>query len=119
MPFDKFDPVFSNKFGFASCNYETGELHMGFRNFFLIFYSFNFSAFIKEMEFNLNDRKKDNYPSDYRNIIIPTPAREVSLLLSLDELESLVLFAKAVEEALLLKSSIKKTLRYNTLSHPN
>lgn len=106
----KFESIFQRNMNFANYCTKCGELHIGFASFFLIFYQDNFNDFVGYMESHLRRRSTDGDPPQVKNIIIPTPIREVSLLLSLKELKEFVHFLKELENLIVVKGLAKDAI---------
>lgn len=102
----KFETILSNEQGFAKFCTSCGELHIGFMSNLLIFYPDNFSSFLNDMEYHLKKRRTDHVSNDLKNIVIPTPMYEISLLFSLNELREFVHFLKKTWDAIIIKALV-------------
>ncbi|MEM9823069.1 MAG: DUF6686 family protein [Bacteroidota bacterium] len=107
----KFETIFHSDLGVAYYCASNGELHIGFASFLLIFYPTNFNSFVRNLEEQLRRRIRDEDPVNRKNIIIPTPIREVSLLLSLEELVEFVGFLREIRSKVTQKELAKNVLR--------
>ncbi|MEM6344172.1 MAG: hypothetical protein AAF927_09845 [Bacteroidota bacterium] len=103
-----YETVLVNNLGFASLELHSGKINIGFANFLLVFFPFNFYGFVRDMEHQLNIRRKDDEPRDRKNIVIPTPVPEVSILLSFNELREFVDFLQELEGILIVKEMVRK-----------
>ncbi len=99
----KFETLMSNREGIAARCRDCGELHIGFSSFLLAFSPAEFPGFVENMEANYKIRSQDNICCHAKNIVIPTPMREVALLFSLEELGRFVRFLRQVGDLLLVK----------------
>ncbi len=102
--------LLANQLGFANYFPNQQELHIGFSSFLLIFYPSNFHEFVRCTEEHFSERKKDREPENLKNIIIPTPIREVSILFNLKELEDFAHFLKKIESIIIVKELAKNAI---------
>ena len=106
----EFEALIINDGGFAHRNLINGEIHLGFASLLLVFYPDNFFVFVRNMERNYLLRSADNFCRQKKNIVVPTPLKEVSLLLCLHELEAFVHFLQKIETVIISKDLTKEVL---------
>ena len=105
-----FEKLIINDEGFAQRNLINRETHVGFASFLLIFYPDTFYVFVRNIERNYLLRSADKVYCREKNIVVPTPLKEVSLLLCLNEMESFVHFLQKTETVLIAKGLTRDVL---------
>lgn len=105
-----------NEQGFASICRCCDTLHIGFGNFLLAMNEPALEIFLKNMRVNYIRRQADGECPKLKNIVIPTPSREVSLLFCHHELGRFIGFLEAVKGKLFIKNLAREAASCNNRS---
>ena len=98
-----FKNIAVNKYGFASQCLECGKIHLGFGTFVHAFQPENIDAFLKAYILAYQHYKKNAKYRLVKDIAIPTPSRQISMLFNLEELEIFLGFMKKIQNAMFIK----------------
>ncbi|MBI1226370.1 MAG: hypothetical protein GC192_14145 [Bacteroidetes bacterium] len=104
------DTLLCNKLGFASLCTCCDTVHLGFGNFLVTVANIDLLQFSENMRYNLMRRNAASDNPMIRNIVIPTPAKEVSLLFCLNELAQFVDFLEQVQSKLVIKKLLNESI---------
>lgn len=99
-----FETILINSSGIATLCKGCGNIHVGYGNFMLVFSSDSFPIFTAELENMYHSRDVVGQCRRLKNIIVKTPAKEVSLLFSLSELTDFIEFLHKIRNRLFVKN---------------
>jgi hypothetical protein len=111
-----FETLLVNHSGIATLCKGCGNIHVGYGNFMLVFSAESFPLFTADLENMYRSRDVVGQCRKLKNIIVKTPAKEVSLLFSLSELGAFIRFLHQVGDMLLVKKLAREARERDHLS---
>ncbi|MEO1259695.1 MAG: DUF6686 family protein [Bacteroidota bacterium] len=98
-----FKTIAINRYGFASQCLECGKIHLGFGTFVLAFQPENIGPFLKAYTLAYQHYRNNTEGRLVKEIVIPTPSRQISMLFNLEEMEAFLDFMKEIQNAMFIK----------------
>ena len=98
-----FKTIAVNKYGFASQCLECGKIHLGFGTFVLAFQPEYVGNFLKAYTLAYQHYKYKSTCRLTKEIVIPTPSKQISMLFNLEEMEVFLDFLKEIQNAMFVK----------------
>lgn len=111
-----FETFLVNNSGIATLCKGCGNIHVGYGNFMLFFSTDSFPVFTIDLENMYRSRDVVGQCSKLKNIVVKTPAKEVSLLFCLEELGGFLRFLRQVSDILFVKKLAKEARNRDNLS---
>ena len=100
----EFEILFNGKEGICTRCKGCGNMHVGYGNFMLVFTPENYTAFVNDLDNTYQNRNVPGEDRFIRDIFVKTPAKEVSLLFCLQEMEAFIRFLRKIESSYLVKT---------------
>ncbi|GAB4245510.1 MAG: hypothetical protein Kow0027_05980 [Saprospiraceae bacterium] len=107
----KYEILLADRRGVATRCRCCGNINVCYDCFMLVFTSENFPLFTSDLEQTYHSHQQAGGCRRLKNIFIKTPAREVSLVFCLDEMQAFLHFLKEVGQSLLRKDLAREALQ--------